>query len=783
MSHHAETETKSCRRLRAPTDRNGAVAVGLFALLFSIYLFTFSGIYHASDEMSMLTVADSLARRGGWDIEPLRWMGEQQGSFGPDGHLYGRKGIGMTLAVLPHYWLALQSARLGNVQMAMLTSAVVVALTAVLIYLFLRRLGYPQGGALGTALAFGLATMAWPYARYLFSESLAGLGLMLSAYALVCYGTPRPAIPRGQGEDSGSSLRADAPWCAEGDAPGRGLYPLFAGVGLGIALLARLNNAIVAPFLGLLLLFYLHRIYGANWRRWIGPIVLFGLPVLAALGITGWYNWLRFGNLLTTGYLPEERFATPFLEGLYGLILSPGKGMLWYNPILFAALAAWPAFYRRHRAEALLAGVVVLSNIAFYAPWYLWWAGHGWGPRFLVTILPFAILPLAGALEIPFRTPRPNRAMGARTHSARRRWAAIGLGLLAAISLAVQIPAVAIDFNLYLEDVYAELGLYHPATLFDPAYSPLLRQWAYLRPGNLDLAWAREGSVDWIALLIGSGLVLVSGLALWAAWQGRFRVWARAGLLVLLGLGASLSLMRYAPGGDVAVTAQNLIAMEQSGELAVVTDPLLTEPFQDAYDGSLWVWGVPQKEQVGVESNSVWVIGPGDPAPAAARFQTGGTRLDAYLPSGQRFDLTRLPVALLPEEANLGNSVALVAINADTATIRQGQALPLTLYWRALAPMDVSYTVLVQAIDQAGVKAGQIDLLPCSGDCPTTTWQPGDVVGQSYKIPILADAPPGRYQLITGMYDLATGERLPLLDAQGHALADQILLGWIDVQP
>ncbi len=32
-------------------------------------------------------------------------MGEQQGSFGPDGHLYSRKGIGTTLAALPLYWL------------------------------------------------------------------------------------------------------------------------------------------------------------------------------------------------------------------------------------------------------------------------------------------------------------------------------------------------------------------------------------------------------------------------------------------------------------------------------------------------------------------------------------------------------------------------------------------------------------------------------------------------------------------------------------------------------
>ncbi len=124
--------------------RDGRLALCLSALLFSIYLLTFSGIYHSSDEMSMLAVTDSLARRGAWDIELLRWMGEQQGSFGPDGHLYSRKGIGTTLAALPFYWLAVQVSRMGNVQTAMLTNSLATALTGALVYLLLRRLRYAK---------------------------------------------------------------------------------------------------------------------------------------------------------------------------------------------------------------------------------------------------------------------------------------------------------------------------------------------------------------------------------------------------------------------------------------------------------------------------------------------------------------------------------------------------------------------------------------------------------------------------------------------------------------
>jgi len=714
-----------------------SLALGIFATLFSLYLLTFSGVYHSSDEMSMLAVTDSLARRGAWDIELLRWMGEQQGSFGPDGHLYSRKGIGTTLAALPQTWLALQSRLLPNVQTAMLTNGVVTALTGMLVYLLLRRLRYSDAVSLVTALAFGLGTMAWPYARYLFSESLAGLGLMVSAYFLVRFRDEQDL--------------ASAWW---------------AGAGLGIALLARLNNAIAAPFLGLLLLVYLYRQHSRNWKMWLAPVILFGLPVLLSLGITGWYNWLRFGSPLATGYLPQESFATPFFEGLYGLTFSPGKGIFWYNPILFVALIAWPALYRRHRAEALLAAALVVSNLAFYAPWYLWWAGHAWGPRFLVTILPFAALPLAPALEAVLR----------------RRALALALGGLVIISVAVQILGVAVNFNLYLEVIHAELGLYHRATLFDPAYSPLWRQIAYLGRENLDLAWARGGAIDWVALLAGLGLVGVSGLGLWGAWRKRPPSWTAGGLLVLLVGGTLLSLLRYAPGGDVAQAAHALAEMEEAGEAVALTEPGLTEAFQDAYDGHLWVWGVPSRNAVAGEHPAIWSAGIGNLDAATARFQVGTVRLDHFALSGQPLDPARLPVTTLEEKPRLGDEIELLAVDSGGGPIPPGGTLSLTLYWRALAPMDTSYTVFVQAIDEAGIKAGQIDRIPCNGDCPTTTWKAGDLVGERYDLSIGLDAPPGRYQIISGMYDLTTGENLPWLDGQGGRVGKTLVVGDIEVR-
>ena len=91
--------------------------------------------------------------------------------------------------------------------------------------------------------------------------------------------------------------------------------------------------------------------------------------------------------------------------------------------------------------------------------------------------------------------------------------------------------------------------------------------------------------------------------------------------------------------------------------------------------------------------------------------------------------------------------------------------------------------MFLQVIDEDGSKAGQLDRPPCSGGCPTTSWRPGDLIGEWFEIPIDADAPPGNYQVIAGMYDLASGERLPWFDAEGVPLGDSLVLASVQVLP
>ncbi len=94
----------------------------------------------------------------------------------------------------------------------------------------------------------------------------------------------------------------------------------------------------------------------------------------------------------------------------------------------------------------------------------------------------------------------------------------------------------------------------------------------------------------------------------------------------------------------------------------------------------------------------------------------------------------------------------------------------LTLYWQPDALIDTSYKVFVQVLDGNGRLLTQQDQIPANGTRPTTGWVPGEFVQDDYALVLPPDAAPGNYQLITGLYDAETGQRLPLSDGSGDAI-------------
>lgn len=134
--------------------------------------------------------------------------------------------------------------------------------------------------------------------------------------------------------------------------------------------------------------------------RLVGEGLFLALPVLGFYSINLAYNYLRTGNPFTGVYVAQGTvsFDTPLLQGLYGLLFSPGKGLVWLAPPLL--LLCWSGWrrWRTQRWEAGLVLAVFVPMLVFYAMYHFWEGGVSWGPRYLLPFVPLLVLMSGAAL-------------------------------------------------------------------------------------------------------------------------------------------------------------------------------------------------------------------------------------------------------------------------------------------------------------------------------------------------------------------------------------------------
>ena len=126
--------------------------------------------------------------------------------------------------------------------------------------------------------------------------------------------------------------------------------------------------------------------------------------------------------------------------------------------------------------------------------------------------------------------------------------------------------------------------------------------------------------------------------------------------------------------------------------------------------------------------------------------------------------------------ATLGEQIQLLGADMPPVTLLPDAPLEFALYWQAIVSPQSDYTVFTQLIGPDGQVWAQQDNYPQSGRYPTTAWQVDDRVVDRYALHLSDGAPPGDYRLLVGMYDLNTGQRLPVIDAAGNRLPDDAIL-------
>ncbi len=160
----------------------------------------------------------------------------------------------------------------------------------------------------------------------------------------------------------------------------------LAGVMLGVGGLVRQTTAFVALAIA-------------------GPRV--GATILAlagaAVGLVPLllFNNFAFGAPFEQGY-GVKPFDTPPLQGVYGLLLSPSRGLFVYEPWALFALAGLgaarlsPTSIARRLATFPFVWVLF---VVFYSTYAEWWGGRVFGPRFLDDLAPILLVGLAWGLR------------------------------------------------------------------------------------------------------------------------------------------------------------------------------------------------------------------------------------------------------------------------------------------------------------------------------------------------------------------------------------------------
>jgi hypothetical protein len=90
--------------------------------------------------------------------------------------------------------------------------------------------------------------------------------------------------------------------------------------------------------------------------------------------------------------------------------------------------------------------------------------------------------------------------------------------------------------------------------------------------------------------------------------------------------------------------------------------------------------------------------------------------------------------------------------------------------------MDVGYTTFVHLLDVSQQVVSQLDHVPGDGALPTTGWLPREVIADEFVVPLPESEAMAATQLELGVYDPATGERLPVIDEAGKVIDTRVVL-------
>jgi hypothetical protein len=357
--------------MMAPPDPSRRrIAILLFLSLDFLFMLTSGGRVRTLDEVSVDFQSESLITRGSTAVPQAVAANFFYGKFDRNGQPRTPYGDGQAILVAPWHVAAralravlpgipAKSKDLFIDVIVTSSSATFSALAATLAFWIFCGLGIEVRTATLAALMLALGTPLFAYSAWFFSEPLVAALLLAASLALFA----------GGGEQRSTALAA------------------LAGVILGVAIWVRPAHIIALPvfFLAVLL---------RDREKSIRPAITLAVVVGLFGGAYLLRNQIYFGNPMDFGYPSAAEggkhlnsFETPLATGLYGFLLSPGKSVFLFAPLLLLAIPGIFRMAKRNVGLAIVAGGTPVIYLLFFARYTQWEGGYCVGPRYLVPVI------------------------------------------------------------------------------------------------------------------------------------------------------------------------------------------------------------------------------------------------------------------------------------------------------------------------------------------------------------------------------------------------------------
>lgn len=111
---------------------------------------------------------------------------------------------------------------------------------------------------------------------------------------------------------------------------------------------------------------------------------------------------------------------------------------------------------------------------------------------------------------------------------------------------------------------------------------------------------------------------------------------------------------------------------------------------------------------------------------------------------------------------------------AEPNITRDVDTLKICLRWVSLAPTSMDYHVFIHVLSGESGLVAQADFQPKNGLYPTGVWTAGEAIDDC--ITLDASQLPDKWKIALGLYDLPSGERLPVVDRDGLLLDNDMVV-------